>query len=312
MVCSDYEKHTVDGFATSPVADSDNAPDDDFLTAVKGFSIEIGASELESLTRSAHLLPENTEVFLNVLPRDGIEERIRLCKQVKSIGLRPVPHIAARKLAEKHEVQQTLDKFMQQAGATDFLIVAGDYSQPAGEIADAVEFIQLIKPGDSRVRRIGITGYPEGHPEITEAKLDEALKDKITVLRSLGIEPFVVTQFSFNADAIVGWCKRLHSRYPDIQIKVGVPGPAKLTTLIRFAQRCGVRSSMKKLKGLPVSSSLKLMQRVPPLNQALAVGNYKNEQNDNATIHLFTFGGLEASLEWIRSEVSARITGGEQ
>jgi hypothetical protein len=91
-----------------------------------------------------------------------------------------------------------------------------------------------------------------------------------------------------------------------------VPGSAKLTTLVRFAQRCGVKSSMKKLTGLPVSSSLRLTQRVPPVAQTLAVGGYRRKQSDNTTIHFFTFGGLEASLEFVRSEIAERSAKSEQ
>jgi methylenetetrahydrofolate reductase (NADPH) len=282
---------------------------DDMLVALDGFSVEIGVSESEALNQFAHLLPENTAVFLNEMPKDQIEERVQVCQQIRSLGMRPIPHIAARKLANKSDVQQTLVRFAQEGGVSSCLIVAGDYSKPSGEVADSVDFIRQIEPGDIGIHRLGITGYPEGHPQISDAALETAQKDKITMLQSLGIEPYVVTQFSFDGNAIVSWCEEFHSRYPGIQIKAGVPSPARLTTLIRFAQRCGVRSSMKKLKGLPVSSSLKLMQRVPPINQALAVGKYRHEQDENTTLQFFTFGGLEASLEWIRGEIAERIAG---
>jgi methylenetetrahydrofolate reductase (NADPH) len=169
---------------------------DDVLVAFDDFSIEIGINESEALNQLAPLLPDTTQVFLNMMPADRIEDRTGICQQI----------------------------------------------------------------------------------------------------RSLGIEPFVVTQFSFNADSIVDWCEKLHTQYPEMTVKVGVPGPAKLTTLIRFAHRCGVRSSVKKLRGLPASSSLKLMRRVPPLNQTMAIGYYKKTQSSNATTHFFTFGGLAASV----------------
>lgn len=87
-------------------------------------------------------------------------------------------------------------------------------------------------------------------------------------------------------------------------IKNGLPGPAKLTTLIRFAQRCGVTASMRKMKKLPVATSLKLLQRVPPSRQAEALGKYRMEQNENVTVHLFTFGGLKAALDWIDETIA--------
>jgi methylenetetrahydrofolate reductase (NADPH) len=283
------------------------APVDDFLVAVNGFSIEIGVSELESFKQFEHLLPKNTEVFLNEMPKDKIGERVAICKLIRSRGMRPIPHIASRKIRRKSDVQPTLERFIQEGEVETCLIVGGDYSKPGGEVEDAVDLIRQIGNSNSHIRRLGITGYPEGHPQISDEKLQAAHKEKISVLRSLGIEPFVVTQFSFDGDAIVDYCEKFHAEFPDIELKAGVPSPAKLTTLIRFAQRCGVAASIKKLKGLPVATSLKLMQRVPPINQALAVGKYRDEHNANTKLQFFTFGGLEASLEWIRGEVTDRM-----
>ena len=285
------------------IDDDVNKPRDEILIALDGYSVEIGFNEAESLTALADRLPDGTRVFLNMMPKDGIEDRIRACQQIKSLGMSPVPHMAARLVDKKKDVSEMLDKFVQH-GVSEILVIAGDYNQASGEVEDALGFIEAIAAGANGIQRVGISGYPEGHPQISDEILDKALDDKIAALQSLNIKPYIVTQFSFNADAIVQWCGNIHARYPEIRIQVGVPGPAKLTTLIRFAQRCGVVSSMKKLKGLPVSSSLKLMQRVPPQNQAMAVGNYRNTQNRNATIHFFTFGGLEAFLEWIQSKVA--------
>jgi methylenetetrahydrofolate reductase (NADPH) len=283
------------------------APVDEFLVAINGFSIEISISEHETFKQFAHLLPEHTEVFVNQMPKDELDHRVQTCREVRSIGMRPIPHIAARKVDKKSDVRPILDRFIREGEADSCLIVAGDYSQPGGEVEDAVDLIRQIGNGIEGNGRIGITGYPEGHPQISDDKLEVAQREKIATLRSCGIEPFVVTQFSFDGKAIVDYCGTFHAQYPDIEIKAGVPSPAKLITLLRFAQRCGVAASMKKLKGLPVSASLKLVQRVPPINQALAVGKYRSEKNDNTKLQFFTFGGLEASLEWIRGEVSERL-----
>jgi methylenetetrahydrofolate reductase (NADPH) len=215
--------------------------------------------------------------------------------------------LAARRARSRDDVPRVLGRFTKDAGVRDFLIIAGDLEQPADDIRDSLEFIREIPSNDFGIRRIGISGYPEGHPLISDAQLKETQQEKIALLKDLGIEPVVVTQFSFGPDAIIRYCKDIHSRYPDIQIKNGLPGPAKLTTLIRFAQRCGVTASMKKMKALPVSTSLRLLQRVPPSRQAEALGKYRLEQNGNVTVHLFTFGGLAASLDWI--EEAAGIEG---
>ena len=274
--------------------------------SLAGFSIEMGSHESESFGKLAHRLPEGTDVFLNLFPKDELERQIEICRQIRNLGFTPIPHLAARRARSTDDIPRILGRFTTDAGVKDFLIIAGDLEQPAGDTKDSLEFIRTIGSNDFGIRRIGISGYPEGHPLISDEDLSTSQQEKIAILQELEIEPVIVTQFSFDPDAIIRYCTELHSRYPDIQIKNGLPGPAKLTTLIRFAQRCGVKSSMKKLKSLPVSSSLRLMQRVPPTRQAEAIGNYRLTQNENVTVHLFTFGGLEASLDWVDSEIAAR------
>jgi methylenetetrahydrofolate reductase (NADPH) len=267
--------------------------------ALAGFSIEMGSHEADSFPELAARLPQGTDVFLNLFPKDTLERQIEICRQIQALGFTPIPHLAARRARSRDDVPRVLGRFTKDAGVKDFLIIAGDLEQPADDIRDSLEFIREIPSNDFGIRRIGISGYPEGHPLISDEDLRESQQEKIGLLEDLGIEPIVTTQFSFAPDAIIRYCKDIHSRYPDIQIKNGLPGPAKLTTLIRFAQRCGVTASMKKMKALPVSTSLRLLQRVPPSRQTEALGKYRLEQNGNVTVHLFTFGGLAASLDWI-------------
>jgi methylenetetrahydrofolate reductase (NADPH) len=271
-------------------------------TSLAGFSIEMGSHESDTLQKLAHRLPPGTDVFLNLFPTDELERQLEICRQIRALGFTAIPHLAARRARSKGDVARVLGRFTKDAGVQDFLFIAGDLEEPAGDIKDSLEFIREIRTNDFGIRRAGISGYPEGHPLISDENLRESQQEKIALLQDLGIESVVVTQFSFDADAIIRYCNDLHSRYPDLQIKNGLPGPAKLTTLIRFAQRCGVRSSMKKMKALPVSTSLRLLQRVPPSRQARALGKYRLEQNDNVRVHLFTFGGLEASLNWVDEE----------
>jgi len=278
--------------------------------SLAGFSIEMGSHELESFGKLAHRLPEGTDVFLNLFPKDELERQIEICRRIRNLGFTPIPHLAARRARSTDDIPRVLGRFTRDAGVKDFLIIAGDLEQPAGDIKDSLDFIRTIGSNDFGIRRIGISGYPEGHPLISDEDLSASQQEKIAILQELEIEPVIVTQFSFEPDAIIRYCREIHSRHPDIQIKNGLPGPAKLTTLIRFAQRCGVRSSIKKMKALPLATSLRLMQQVPPSRQAEAIGKYRLEHNGNVTVHLFTFGGLESTLDWIRDKtaVNARET----
>lgn len=283
-----------------------NATEDAVAASLAGFSFEMGSHNAASLNDLAHRIPAGTDVFLNLFRQDQLERQVEICRQIRALGFTAIPHLTARRAKSADDVRRVIGRFTEGAGVQDFLIIAGDLEEPANGIRDALECIREIRSNDFGIRRIGISGYPEGHPLISNEDLSNSQQEKILVLKDLGIEPMVVTQFSFDADAIVRYCEDLHSRYPNMHVKNGLPGPAKLTTLIRFAQRCGVRSSMRKMKSLPVATSFRLLQRVPPAKQAELVGRYRLERNDNVRVHLFTFGGLEASLDWIDEVIDSR------
>ena len=149
------------------------------------------------------------------------------------------------------------------------------------------------------IRRIGIAGYPDGHPGIDDVVLKEALEAKLVACKSASIEVYVVTQFSFQAESIISWCRDLHAGYPELAIHAGIPGPAKLATLLRFAKICGVQSSAKKLlKNKKVG--LDLLRGAAPWEQLEAIGQYRIETGRPVTTHIFTFGGLKEVVRWLR------------
>src|SRR3546814_10207425 len=55
--------------------------------------------------------------------------------------------------------------------------------------------------------------------------------------------PLVVTQFGFDPDAFLAWLKEARVRGIDTPVRIGIPGPAGIKTLLRFAARCGVGAS---------------------------------------------------------------------
>ena len=97
------------------------------------------------------------------------------------------------------------------------------------------------------IRDVGIAGYPEGHPRIPGHELDRALADKIAAAEATGLRLHIVTQFCFDADAIIGWVRRLRDFGHDTPVRIGLAGPTSLPTLMRYASRCGVAASLQGL-----------------------------------------------------------------
>ena len=108
-----------------------------------------------------------------------------------------------------------------------------------------------------------------------------------------------MTQFSFQAISIVAWCRELHTRHSELAIHAGIPGPAKLATLLRFAKICGVQSSAKKLlKNKQVG--IDLLRGAAPWEQVEAIGQYRLETGRRISTHIFTFGGVQEVASWLQ------------
>jgi len=279
------------------------------VSGLQQYSLEIGSADIGLLERYAELIPSGTGIFLNVMSGERLEDRVRACARISTLGFVPVPHIAATRLGSEDELAGSLRHLMAGGFARDFLVVSGD-AKPIGPYGDSVELVDWIVANGVPVRRLGVTGYPDGHPYRSGQELADSLSSKLERIATSAITPFVVLQFSFDAAAIVQWCRDFHAIHPDVMVCCGVPGPAKLTTLIRFAQRCGVRSSLARLLSSPLSGGLKMVQRVPPTEQVRAIAGYRQAVNPNVAAHFFSFGGLQATLDFIGQQDYRSIRSG--
>jgi methylenetetrahydrofolate reductase (NADPH) len=106
----------------------------------------------------------------------------------------------------------------------------------------------------------------------------------------------VVTQFGFEVQPIVQWIGG-HSECP---VHVGIAGPASVATLAKFAIRCGIGASLRALARGHTAFARVLVEAGPDdLVQDLAASDVPI-----AGLHVFTFGGVRRTAEWMRSAVS--------
>jgi len=301
----------VPGKNGQPVVTTQITPDpehtDPYIVALEGLSLEMGVHDLESLDRNRHLLPEKVRVYVNAVAGDGADARIRIAVQLADRGFQPAPHIAARRTQSVEALDNYLASFAERAGVRDILVIGGDLAEPLGPFDSALEVINSGLPTKHGIRRIGVAGYPDGHPFIDSTALGEALESKLTACTEAGIDPYIVTQFSFQAESMIAWCCAMHEKHPDLPIHAGIPGPAKLGTLLRFARICGVQSSIKKLLANK-TVGLELLRRAAPWKQLEAIGRYRLETGLPLTAQLFTFGGITESVKWLQQAQS----GGER
>ena len=261
------------------------------------YSLEIGVHDIGDFAQYRHKIPQNGRIYVNAVAGAGPAERIKTVVSISKFGFRPVPHIAARRFPSVAVLDDYLAR-LADAGVDELLIVGGDVPAAPGPFASALQIIESGMPEKYGIGRIGIAGYPDGHPTISNEILRDSLLAKIGACIERNIDPYVVTQFSFEAQSIIRWCREFHSRHPDTAVHAGIPGPARLATLLRFARICGVRSSAKKLlKNSKVG--LDLLRSAAPSKQLIAIGQYRSDTGYDVSAHIFTFGGIKEVINWL-------------
>jgi methylenetetrahydrofolate reductase (NADPH) len=257
------------------------------------------ARDIEQLEAAAHIVPAGTIVSITFLPGESFASRVDAAAAVHRLGLRPVPHLSARRLTSAGELEGFLDALAQRIALEHVFIVAGDLAQPSGPYQDALAVIRSGMLERYGVRHVGIAGYPEGHPGIDGPRLWQALEDKQHELGARGLASSIMTQFGFDADPVMAWLAELRERGIDVPVRVGVAGPASIKTLLRFAARCGVGASAKVMRKYGPSITRLLGTAGPdPILAELANGLDPAAHGD-VSLHFYPFGGFAKTAEWI-------------
>ncbi len=269
-------------------------------TLVATYSIEMTAKDGDALRDAKDLIAQGTSVSITFLAGETAPARVAAAKQARSYGFHPRPHISARRLASAEELETFLADLAAQAQIDRAFVVAGDVGQPAGPYFDALAVIKSGLLGKHGVRHVGISGYPKGHPNFSEAVLWQALRDKHQALTDLGHSYDIVTQFGFDAKPVLDWLKKLRDAGIVAPVRVGVPGPASVKTLLRFAARCGVGASASVMAKYGVSITKLVTTAGPDALITELAGGIDPAQHGEVFLHLYPFGGLAKSAQWVR------------
>jgi methylenetetrahydrofolate reductase (NADPH) len=267
---------------------------------LNNYSIEMTAKDVPHLEAAADIIPRGTKIPVAFLPGETFEMRIAAAKRVRDLGFLPIPHISARRLQSQEELERFLVDLQREVGTDHAFVVAGDPPQPMGPFEDALSIIRTGLLAKYGIRRIGISGYPEGHSDIGNASLWQAKRDKQAAILERGHDFAVVTQFAFDAEPVLAWLAQVREAGVHALVRIGVPGPASVKRLLAFASRCGVGASSKVMKKYGMSLT-KLLAAAGPdkLIEEYAAGLDPAVHGD-VLMHFYPFGGMRATAEWIR------------
>jgi methylenetetrahydrofolate reductase (NADPH) len=270
-------------------------------------SVEMGAHRPQDARAIAALLPAGTPVYVNHLPRHSLADSLASLAAVREAGLEPVPHIAARRIASRAELEEFLARAVAEAGVRKALVIGGDEAEARGPFGDGGSLIRTGALAAAGLREIGLPGYPEGHPRIPMMELERDLAEKRELAAAQGLGVYVVTQFSFAPARVIEHCAALARNAPGVPVYVGLPGPTSPAALLRFAQRCGVSASLRALQAQGLNA-VRLVTRTDPGEQLAALAHYcaAHAACNVVGVHVFSFGGVTAAAGWMNRIIASR------
>ncbi|HEY0104990.1 MAG TPA: methylenetetrahydrofolate reductase [Rhizomicrobium sp.] len=252
-----------------------------------------------------------TDVHVTFLPDDNPVNAAQTCARLRHAGYNPTPHLTARNFIDTASFATHLENLARDAQVERALLIAGDVDRPRGNFAASMDLIDTGLLEKSGLRTVLVAGHPEGHPAVDSAVLDEALQVKIAALRARGFQPEIVTQFGFEAEPIVRWISHLRNLGIDAPVRIGVAGPASTASLLKFAMRCGVGNSLRALRTRGGAIG-KLMGDTTPEGLLIDLAAQLAGRNLGPIvgIHLYMFGGVRKTSEWLNgARLRADATG---
>lgn len=269
---------------------------------LRDYSAEVTAPDRKSLDEAADVMRPGSRVYIASLPSDTADRQVAAAAHLSRIGLIPVPHIVARNIKDRATFENLLARFTGEAGVDRALILGGDRDKPAGDYDSALQLIETGLLQKYGLKRIAIGCYPEGHPRISDATLDAALFQKLAAAEGAGLEVIMISQLCFDAGAIIRFAERIRAEGVKARFRVGVAGPAKRSTLLKYALICGVGPSLRALKERQdLTQSLLAGETPEALLTEVAVALARNPALNIWGVHFFTFAALRKSIEWAES-----------
>lgn len=263
-------------------------------------SIEVAPKQAIESADLPGLFPAGSRVYITDIGTDTTDTLVAAARRVTDLGYTAVPHFASRRLSTKVALEERIKRTVGEAGVKDVLIIGGGLDKQAGEFGSTMEVLETGFFDKYGIMDIAVAGHPEGSPDFSEAVAIEALKLKQAFSERTGARVRIATQFGFDAKKFIAWAEGLKAAGVDLPVHLGVAGPAKITTLIKYAAMCGVGNSISFLKKNAMSLTALATSHSPedvvgPIEKHFLA----NPDSAIKQIHVFPFGGLKKSAEWL-------------
>lgn len=261
------------------------------------FSIEILPKLNFDCEKIQQFLPAKTRVFIPHLPKTTLPEIVDTVKSLKLAGFEPVPHIAARRMSDEVELKNLLSS-LYDLKVQELLLIAGSRNEPIGEYQHCNDLLNSAVFNQFRFKRLLFAGHPEGHINIAQEEIEAALLKKVQLANKRGYETAIVTQFCFNKKVILHWFLGIVKAGIEQPVYIGITGPAKFKTLLRYSAICGVSTSAS----LFIKQPRQMWNLLFNANTDYFLNTlikHPEIQNKVTGFHVYSFGGLDETIQWV-------------
>ena len=259
---------------------------------------------LKNVRDQAAALPRGGTISVTASPGKTIETTVDLAIELEATGLRAIPHLSARMIRDRAHLATLLSR-LRDAGIDRAFVVGGDADEP-GEFLDGLSLLRAMADLGQLPSELGCPCYPQGHPDIPDEALAQALRDKA------GLVQYMTTQLCFDPAAISRFIADRRAEAIDLPVRLGIPGVAEIPKLMTISARIGVKDASKfvlrnyrfvgqLLKSGGVYKPSRLMRDLAPViadPSANVIG-----------LHVYTFNNVPATVGW-REELARDVSAG--
>jgi methylenetetrahydrofolate reductase (NADH) len=267
-------------------------------------STEMSPKQVVEKTELLANIPAGTQVYVTDLGNAAEDMIVAAARTLTNNKLIPVPHMAARRYPTLGAFEQRIKRLTFEAGVTEVLAIAGE-AERAGPLTSSVALLETGLFNQLGIRKVAVAGHPEGAPDIKPEVVQAFLTRKHELAAESDAEFRIVTQFGFDPHRVSLWLDELRDWGNEFPVHVGVAGPAKMTTLLKYAAFAGVENSLNFLKkrgGAVVS----MLSGYDPDTMAEPLETRVTSQPESqlAQIHVYPFGGIQKTADWLHARGS--------
>ena len=270
-----------------------------------GFSVEVTPKAASKIENFEDYIPSGTLVYIAHIEGTPIEEMVETAKKINDQGFCAMPHFPARIIKDKNVLEDWISRYKNEANVSNALLIAGGANKPYGQYDSSIQLIESELFDKADFNNLHIAGHPEGSmdidPDGSTTNVDQALSWKNEFSKRTDANMAITTQFSFDASSVISWANNIKEAGIDIPVHIGIAGPAKLQTLLRYSIECGVGASIKIIQKR-AKDLTKLLLPYKPTNIITELATYKanNPSFNIEKVHFFPLGGIKQVSDFVK------------